>query len=421
MGVEDLQVIATAAARDAANGAEFVEAAKEAIGAPVTLLSGSREAELSALGVVSGVFEPDGVVGDLGGGSLELIDVKGSRLGRGTSLQLGGLTLMDASQRSPRAAARIVRDTLARSAILDKLQGRRLYAVGGTWRALAKLHMRQRNYPLRVMHGYAIPAHEAADFAGLVERSNTDTLISIDAINAGRRPLLAYGAVVLEEIIRKAHPVEVVISTAGVREGLLYEKLDEAERRLDPLLVAARELNQLMSRSPQHAEDLCEWSDGFMKSAYFDETPDERRLRQAACLLADINWRAHPDYRAEQSLNLITHASFTGVDHPGRCFLALTTAYRHLGLDGDVSQTIRGLVSSRMLDRARLVGAAQRVAALIAVTMPGILPRTPIVCVKNKIVLTLPQDLAELANDRLQNRLKQLARLIAREAAIVIG
>src|SRR5262245_20348807 len=117
---------------------------------------------------------------------------------------------MDASGRSPRASAKIVRETLADSGIAERLAGRTVYAVGGTWRALARLHMHQRNYPLAVTHGYAIPASEAADFVGLVERANTDTLISIGAISSARRPFLAYGAVVLDEIIKRARPREVV-------------------------------------------------------------------------------------------------------------------------------------------------------------------------------------------------------------------
>jgi exopolyphosphatase/guanosine-5'-triphosphate,3'-diphosphate pyrophosphatase len=328
---------------------------------------------------------------------------------------------MDGSRRSPRLATKIVREALAKSPILDKLQGRTFYAVGGTWRALATLHMHQRNYPLHVMHGYVIPTEDAAAFAGLVERVNTETLISIGSVNAARRPLLPYGAVVLDEIIHRARPKEIVISTAGVRDGLLFEKLDEAQRQQDPLLVAAGELNHLFSRAPQHAEDLFVWTERFLKSSHLEETLEERRLRHAACLLADLNWRAHPDYRGEQSLNIVANASFTGIDHSGRAFLALTTSYRHLGLDEDVSSQIRGLVSARLLDRARILGAAMRVAYITSAAMPDLLPRAPMVCLKTKLVLTLPRDLADLASDRLHNRLKQLARLIGREPAIVVA
>ena len=175
LGIDDVRVIATAAARDASNGPEFLAAAKAALGGrEIALLSGAREARLSALGVLSGIHAPDGVVGDMGGGSLELIDVKGERMGTGTSLPLGGLALMDASGRSPKAAAKIVREALARCDALDALQGRTFYAVGGTWRALAKLHMGQRNYQLMVMHGYTIPAREASELADLVERVDAE-------------------------------------------------------------------------------------------------------------------------------------------------------------------------------------------------------------------------------------------------------
>jgi exopolyphosphatase / guanosine-5'-triphosphate,3'-diphosphate pyrophosphatase len=421
MGVSLPHVLATAAARDAVNGAEFLAAAAKAISAPVTLLSGEREAELSAHGVIAGINRPDGVVGDLGGGSLELIDVKGAHAGKGTSLPLGGLTLMDASRRSPRAAVKIVRKALAGSRIAERLSGRTFYAVGGTWRALAKLHMSQRNYPLAVTHGYVIPTRDAADFAGLVERANTETLISIDAVSAARRPFLAYGAVVLEEIIRRAQPREVMISATGVREGLLYEMLDIEQRRQDPLLAAAAEFNQLFSRAPDHAGELCAWTDSFMKAMRAEETPEERRLRHAACLLADVNWRAHPDRRQEESVNIVENGAFLGVDHPGRCFLALAASYRYLGLDADVSPQIRALVSARMLDRARILAAATRAAFVISGAMSGVLPLAPLACGRTTLTLTLPRALADLASERLQNRLKQLGRLIGREPIITVA
>ena len=134
-----------------------------------------------------------------------------------------------------------------------------------------------------------------------------------------------------------------------------------------------------------------------------------------------MNWRAHPDYRSEQSLSIVANAAFTGIDHPGRCFIALAMSYRYLGLDANVNPRIRALVSPRMIDRARLLAGATRVAYLVSAAMAGVLPRTPMLCAKSKLTLTLPPDLAALASDRLNNRVKQLARLIGREAALVIG
>jgi exopolyphosphatase/guanosine-5'-triphosphate,3'-diphosphate pyrophosphatase len=216
-----------------------------------------------------------------------------------------------------------------------------------------------------------------------------------------------------------------VVSALGVREGLLFSMLGRAEQKRDPLLSAAQELNVLRSRSPRHGEELIEWTDKFMASSGLDETADEKRLRHAACLLADIGWRAHPDYRGEQSLNIISHAAFVGVDHPGRAFLALTVFFRHVGLaalaDDELSPHVRELATSRTLDHARILGAAMRVAYLVSGAMPGVLLNTPLVVERSKLKLKLRGPYASLAGERVFGRLKQLARLIGREPMVVAG
>ena len=412
MRISDVRSLATAAVRDAANGPQFLNLAERAIGCRVALLSGRQEARLSALGVVSSVYNADGLVGDLGGGSLELTDVKDREAAPGITLPLGGLSLMDLSERSPKKAAKIVRDTLSNVKMLQDLAGRTFYAVGGTWRALARLHMRQRQYPMNVMHNYVIPSRDALEFARLVERIEADALLSIESVSSARRPLLAYGAAVLEEIIRQASPREVVISALGVREGLLYSQLSPQAQAQDPLIVSAREFNQLRSRAPQHGEDLFDWTGRLIASTHLDEDDTDRRLRHAACLLSDISWRAHPDYRGAQAYDLVANAAFIGVDHPSRAFLALAASYRHLSNEDFVSPQSRSLVTARQLDRARILGAAMRVAYNISAAMPGVLPRAPMICEKDRVILTLPAGLAPLSSERLQSRMRQFARLI---------
>ena len=316
MRIDDVRSIATAAVRDASNGPKFLSLAERAIGCRIELLSGYQEARLSALGVVSSIHNADGVVGDLGGGSLELTDVRNDDAGYGLTLPLGGLSLMDLSERSPKKAAKIVRETLSGVKLLQGLSGRSFYAVGGTWRALARLHMRQRQYPMNVMHNYVIPSRDALDFARLVERIEAEALLSIEAVSSARRPLLAYGAAVLEEIIRQANPKEIVISALGVREGLLYSQLPFEAQAQDPLIASAWEFNRLRSRAPEHGEELFGWTSRLMASTHLEEDEEDRRLRHAACLLSDISWRAHPDYRGTQAYDLVANAAFIGVDHP---------------------------------------------------------------------------------------------------------
>lgn len=420
MRVGQLWVLATAACREARNGPEFIAAAQRICRSKVDVLTGGREAELTALGVISGFHRPDGLVGDLGGGSLELVDVHGTSLKAGVTLPLGGLALQDRSGKSLKKADNIVEHALAQVS-LKAGKGRSFYAVGGTWRSLARLHMAQTGYPLHVMHNYVIRSKEALEFARLLHRVNPETLSQIEVVNIARIPLLPFAALVLEHIVERAKPRDIVFSALGLREGLLYSQLDPETRKQDALMSVAQELNILRSRSPQHGEELVAWTDRFMMSSGIDETIEERRLRHAACLLADIGWRAHPDYRGEQSLDVLAHGAFVGIDHPGRAFLALAVFFRHVSAlrDEELSPRIRELASTRMLDHARVLGASLRVAYLVSASQPGILPRTPLKVEKHKLVLRFERDCAALAGDRVMSRLKQLARLVGREPVIV--
>jgi exopolyphosphatase/guanosine-5'-triphosphate,3'-diphosphate pyrophosphatase len=414
--------IATAACRDASNGPDFIAKAERICGVPIQILSGPREAKLSAFGVVSGIHNPDGIVGDLGGGSLELIDVHGNRVRSGVTLPLGSLALQDLSHKSLKRAERIVKNELSDVAQLKAGRGRTFYAVGGTWRALARIHIVQSDYPLKVMHGYSIPAAEALDFARRLRRlAAADMLANIEIIADARRPLLAYAALVLEYIIRVARPKTIVFSTFGVREGLLYEMLPQQERAKDGFICAAQTLNQLLSRSARHAEELVAWTDRFVRVVKLRETDEDRRLRHAACLLSDIGWRVHPDHRGEETLSLITNGNFGSINHQGRAFVALSVFYRYAGLseENEPPAMVRELVPPAMDERARVLGAAFRVAHLISAARTGVLPATHFRSGGRKLMLVFEHQMVDLVADRVGSRFKQLARLVGRSGSII--
>src|ERR1700743_2975249 len=267
---------------------------------------------------------------------------------------LGSLALQDASHKSLKRAERIVKTDLASAAQLKAGRGRTFYAVGGTWRALARIHIIQSGYPLHVMHGYSIPAADALDFTQRLRRLvSTNMLANIEAVADARRPLLAYAALVLEYVIRVARPKTIVFSTFGVREGLLYEMLPQFERAKDGLLCAAQDLNELLSRSARHAQELIDWTDRLFRVVKLRETDEDRRLRHAACLLSDIGWRVHPDHRGEETLSLITNGNFGSVNHQGRAFVALSVYFRYAGLseENEAPPLIQGLVPPAMIGR----------------------------------------------------------------------
>jgi len=414
LGVRKLRAVATAAVREAANGPDFITRAEVACGTAIEVLSGAREAELAAEGVLMGFGAIDGVAGDLGGGSLELIDIFGTTFRNAATLPLGGLRLIDLTGNQMDEALALVDEHIARHPWIGEMPGRIFYAVGGTWRALARVHMEETDYPLRVMQGYAIPSDDALEFCEELRRGKK--LKGLDAIARARREVLPLGALVMERLLKRLRPEKVVFSVFGIREGLLYDTLPEEERLKDPLLSFCDDLARLRSRSAEHGYELAKWTDAIFSAPGPTETPEERRLRHAACLISDVGWRAHPDYRGEQSLNLIAHSALAGIDHPGRFFLAMSIYFRHVGGGGatpdELSSRIKKQLDKRSLRRARVLGAALRTAHMLSVGRPGIIPHTPIGYDGNSLVLEIPSAYANLDGERLRRRFEALASLL---------
>lgn len=424
--VKNLRAIATAAVREAQDGPDFIVRGEKACGAKIEVLSGEKEAELAAQGIMMGFVGADGLAGDLGGGSLELIDIYKDKLNEAATMPLGGLRLIDTTSDKIEKALPLIDEQLARLPWLAKGKGRTFFAVGGTWRALAKLHMEQRGYPLHVMHGYAISTAEAIGFCETVRRTKKlSVLPGIADISRPRREVLPYGALVMERLLKVLEPSEVMFSVFGIREGLVFSLLPEHERRKDPLLCFCEDYARLRSRSVEHARELCAWTDVLFQEPGPKETPEERRLRHAACLISDIGWRAHPDYRGEQSLNVLAHAALGGIDHPGRIFLALSIYFRHAGPSESggeaLSARLKACVNKRVQKRARIIGAAVRTAHMLSIGMPGIIDEAPLSYENDALVLALPKVHAALNGERLRRRLEILAQLVDRRPEIRIG
>jgi len=425
LGVKNVQAIATAAVREAANGAAFITAAESALGTRIQVLTGEREATLAAHGIMMGFHEPEGIAGDLGGGSLEVIDIAGRRMANAMTLPLGGLRLIDVTGNRLDAAVGLVDAEIARVPWLAQGRGRSFYAVGGTWRSLARMHMDRSGYPLRVMHGYAVPTAEMIAFCEHIRSARKLTsLKGIAVVSRARRDVLPFGALCMERLLIALAPREVVFSVFGIREGLLFSFMTPDQQRQDPLLSFALDYARLRSRSVQHAIELTRWTDALFVPGGLDETPAERRLRHAACLLSDIGWRAHPDYRGEQSLNVIANAALAGVDHAERMFLALSIFFRHAGPSAntdDLPDGFRTMVSKRASRRARLIAAAVRAAHMLAVGMPGVLDDIPVRLDGQQLVLTIPQAYADLDGERLRRRFAALGEIAELQSVVAVG
>jgi exopolyphosphatase/guanosine-5'-triphosphate,3'-diphosphate pyrophosphatase len=420
MRVGKVYVLATSAVRDAANREEFVTAVEALIDCPVEVLSGEQEAHFAALGAVAGMPGFDGIVGDLGGGSLEISAITEGADTNGQSFELGVIRLQDDSSGSPHVAGEIVAERLAEATLTTPSGSKSFVAVGGTWRSLAKLHQVIAAYPLRMVQHYVVSAEEMIAFCdNIVQSGELKTYPGAEHVSSSRRELVPYGAAVLAELLRMGGFEKVVFSAMGVREGYLFSMLDKREQAIDPLVQAAEELSVLRSRSPEHGTDLISFTTQFLEASALGETDEQKRLREVACLLADIGWRGHADYRGTQSVDIVAYGSLTGIDHPGRIFLAQVLAVRYDGLKSKGAAHLGKIGNSDLTKRAKLLGALFRVAYPMTAAMPGILPRVRFEVHGRNLELILPQDLAFLDGDHLQSRLSQFAGVVGYKNSMV--
>ena len=308
--VQDVGAVATAAARDATNGRDFIRAAEKALGYPIQILAGEDEARIAAEGTIAGIPDADGLVADLGGGSLDMVTVDANKTGIAVTLPFGPLRLMDYSGGNLNKARDLVGNTLGEFQLAKILKGRSLYAVGGIWRALAHVDMDEQNYPLNVLHQYTIPAGRAVKLCRVISGLSRKSLERMHSVPKRRAEALPYGALVMEEMLRGFNLKQVVISAYGLREGVLQSRLSPEERAKDPLIEFAHDVNRRESRTEAHGGELFGWT----RALFPNETAPQRRVREAICLFSDCAWRRHPDDRAIGALQQVLRGAYAAAD-----------------------------------------------------------------------------------------------------------
>ncbi|HUJ03627.1 MAG TPA: Ppx/GppA family phosphatase [Rhizomicrobium sp.] len=418
LGAETREAVATAAARDAANGVEFIRRAEAKWGGPIRILSGEEEARVAAEGVLAGIPEADGLVADLGGGSLDMVTVKAGKTGTALTQPFGPLRLMDISHGDPDAARALVDDGLSVLAKIDQLAGRTLYAVGGVWRSFARVDMEETNYPLHVLHNYRIPASRALRLCKALSRLSKKSLDKMKIVSRRRAEALPYGAVVLERLLAATEIREVVISAYGLREGLLYTRLSDDERAKDPLVEYASGANLRHSRTPAHANEMFQW----MAPLFADESAESRRVRQAVCNFSDIGWRRHPDDRALGTFDEVLTAPFAGAEHRARALIATAIFHRYTG-DEDFPREIAAhdLLTEDDDVAARRLGLAARLAFSLSASATGELAHYRLRMTPTRVLLDVSRRRENIAGEPVQKRLGALANAFGRKGEILIG
>ncbi len=415
MHADPFDILATAAVRDAANGPAFVRQVGAALpGVGVRVLTGEQEAHYSAAGLLCGIPAADGILADIGGGSMELVQLVAGEVRAARTLPLGVLRLSDSAGGDPVRARAIAEEALESVPWLSEGIGRDLYLVGGAWRALARIHMEQTGYPLAIVHHYTLDREEARDLSGVIGSANRRALERMPGISRRRVDDMPFAAVVLRRLLRATGARRVVFSANGLREGWFMELVPEAVRAEAPLLAAGQEMALRYGRSPSLPPALFEWT----APLFSDESPEAVRLREAACWLSDIGSHDHPEYRAQQAFFRVLRAPGVALDHHARAFLALTLALRYEAEpDMGFLDTARMLLDFASLRRAEILGTGLRLAYTLSGGTAELLAGTRLLRGQGRLTLVLQEGSGVFAGDSVTRRLDRLAQAAGLEAS----
>ena len=417
MNLPPLTVVATAAVRDASDGVEFCDDVLRETGLRIWTIDGQEEARLSAQGVLLGWPGSYGLVCDIGGSSMELAEISGGRVGKRVTSELGPLKLRELKGGSRARKAHI-------GAVLEDLQSKlgpqrdRLFLVGGSWRAIARIDMLRRNYPLQVLHEYRMTPAAARATADYIRHSDINELKNATGISQARMELVPYAAEILRKLVRRFKPKDIAVSSYGIREGMLYEQMPQRLRERDPLIEACRFAEDKDARFPGIGKKLYK----FIRPI-FRKAPDaRRRIIRAACLLHDVSWRAHPDYRAEVCFDNATRANLGGLKHAERVYLGLALLHRYSNKRENTRFAgLYDLLEDNLQKEAEIVGKAMRFGAMLWMENKSDLGEFRWFPQKRHLELRLSPEARALFGEVAQARLESLALALDASHDVRIG
>jgi exopolyphosphatase/guanosine-5'-triphosphate,3'-diphosphate pyrophosphatase len=417
MDVPRVDILATEATRRATNGDELVGRIEAATGLKTRILSGEEEAKYTALGVISGFFQPKGLVGDIGGGSLEVAEILGDRVGeRVTSMPLGPLPVGKMMKEGFDTAKAEI-DAILDGNLPPLLTEPVFYAVGGGWRALARVHIAMSDHPIGVVHGYELPAKALSKLAKAVSKMAPQEVAQLPDVPGRRIETLSASALVIWRVLRKLKPERVVFSAFGLREGWLYAQLDEEERYRDPLVEGALAIGLPDARVPYFGEALGRWTEDLFPG----EDQVDRRIRLSACALTDMAWRDHQKVRATESFLRLLQFPFVGISHSERAYLAVAIMARYGGkVDDSVRSKIGDLLTRSELQRAEILGRTLLLGHRFSASVPGILEQSNLRIDADAVRLEVLDMGSVPDSDAVQSRLRQLAKAAGIDDAIVV-
>ncbi|WP_051625994.1 Ppx/GppA family phosphatase [Kozakia baliensis] len=411
MNADPFEVLATAAVRDASNGPDFVRALQARMpDVPIRVISGEEEADYAATGVLCGLPEADGLVADIGGGSLELIRVADGKHQEACTTPLGVIRLNDRAGGDLAKARALAEADLSAIPWLQNLQGKPLYLVGGAFRALARLQIARTQYPLNIVHLFTMDEAEAQNMTSWLIDAPRKTIEKLPGAPRKRLDDVPFAAVVMRRLMRVVQPSKIVFSVEGLREGWYMRKVAASVADQEPCLALATETAERLSRSMKLPGDLMAWT----APLFLDETATDHRLREMACCMSDIGSYDHPEYRAAQTYLRVLRMHGVGLDHPARGFVSMTLAIRYEMESADpLLESSRYLLTPEMQTRATQLGLALRLAYTLCGGTPTLLHGTSLTIEGDTLVLSLMPQCACISGGSVRRRLQRLGQSLS--------
>ena len=414
MGAAPLTAVATAAVREATDGPEFCEEVRRETGLSIHVIDGREEARLSAQGVLLGWPNAEGMICDIGGSSMELAEISAGQVGARLTSALGPLKLkgMKGGKKAIKAHVREIIEGLAQEL---PPKGGRLFLVGGSWRAVARINMARTNYPLTVLHEYRMDRKSVLATSEWIKTQVPGELRAQTGTSSNRMALVPDALIVLKELLRVYKPRDIAVSSYGIREGMLFEQMPPDLRERDPLLEAARFAESKDARIPGFGKQLFQ----FIHPLFTGVHPDRLRLIKAACLMHDVTWRAHPDYRAEVCFDNATRANLGGLRHRERVFLGLALLHRYKNSRDNSRHTeVFKLLDQKALNDAEVLGKALRFGAMFSVDRLNDIAHLKYHPRKKELKLFLTPAAEPLFGEVVEARLKALGTALGAEVTV---
>jgi len=410
-GVERVDVVATAAVRDAANGLAFLEQVA-LLGFAPRLLSGEQEAVTSAHGVLGAFPGAHGVVGDLGGGSLELVDIAGDDCRHGVSMPLGTLQLARLRSSGDRAFGQAVAKAL-KAADWSAEPGSTLYLVGGSLRAFARYAMDNLAWPIDDPHGFVLDAAQGLRIARNLARRKPDTLRPLYGISTARMNSLPDTAALLAVLIRRLQPGKLVFSAWGLREGLLYQDMPAGVRAQDPLVAGMSAFVQEHGIAAQIGAMVAGWT---VAAAPPLGVERRERLRLAATMLCLAAATVEPNLRGDIAREWGLRKRWIGAATTERVMLCVAMLANTGQLD--VPPELATLIAPHALHEAQTWGLATRCCRRFSTCAPHGLSGSTLTVEPGRLVLCVQPALSALVNDGVERDLRALAMHLGLKAEV---